>query len=176
VWYDIAVLLDLTEVEKGALLDLLVAGIARGEPSRRTDLLHRVLAKLGTDTIAEPLDPLSPLDEIVLEALRELQRDRTPNLLGMLVSLFRENVPGILKELAVAAEGTDPERLLTLAHKLRGISTNVGARGKSRRLAPLESRGSNSRSFARGRARKTETLRRTVLFLLSRSYTHQYRA
>jgi HPt (histidine-containing phosphotransfer) domain-containing protein len=133
------VLLDLTEDEKGALLDLLVAGIERGEPSRRTDLLHRVLAKLGTDTIAEPLDPLSPLDETVLEALRELQRDRTPNLLGMLVSLFRENVPGILKELAVAAEGTDPERLLTLAHKLRGISMNVGARLFAARCKELES-------------------------------------
>lgn len=132
-------LLDLTEDEKSALLDLLVDGIARGEPSPRTDLLHRVLAKLGTDTIVEPVDTLNPIDEAALVALRELRREGTPDVLTMVLALFRESVPAILEELEVAAAGDDAERLLGITHKLRGISANVGARLLAARCKELES-------------------------------------
>jgi hypothetical protein len=73
------VLLDLTDDEKDALLDLLIEGIERSPPSPRTDLLHRIMSKVGASP--EPSDPLSPLDETVLISLRDLQREGRPDVL-----------------------------------------------------------------------------------------------
>jgi HPt (histidine-containing phosphotransfer) domain-containing protein len=131
------VLLDLTDDEKDALLDLLIEGIERSPPSPRTDLLHRIMSKVGASP--EPSDPLSPLDEVVLIALRDLQREGRPDVLTMVVSLFRESAPAILKQLETAAGGADVAVLLEAAHKLRGISANVGARLLVSRCRELES-------------------------------------
>ena len=56
-------LVELTDPEKGALIDLLVDQIEGSEASPKTDLLHSVLAKLGADAAADPVDPASPLDD-----------------------------------------------------------------------------------------------------------------
>ena len=130
-------LLDLTDDEKDALLDLLIEGIERSPPSPRTDLLHRIMAKVGASP--EPSDPLSPLDEAVLIALRDLRREGRPDVLTMVVSLFRESAPAILKQLESAAGGTDVAALLEAAYRLRGISANVGARVLLSRCRELES-------------------------------------
>lgn len=69
-WYVRHMLLDLTEPEKDALLTLVMEAIEAAPPSPQTDLLHGVLAKLGADTAADPVDPATPLDEAVLTTLR----------------------------------------------------------------------------------------------------------
>jgi HPt (histidine-containing phosphotransfer) domain-containing protein len=137
LWYAEHVLLDLTDDEKEALLDLLIEDIERSAPSPRTDRLHSIMAKVGA--ALEPIDPLSPLDEAVITALRDLQREGRPDVLAVVVSLFRESAPAILEDLEVAAGGTDTAALLRATHKLRGISANVGARLLISRCRELES-------------------------------------
>ena len=131
-------LLDLTEAERDVLLTLLMDGIERSEPSPQTDLLHSILAKLGADTVGEPIDPASPLDETVLTALRDLRRENQPDVLAMVVRLFQESGPAILNELTAAAASDDAVLLLNASHKLRGICANVGARLLSGRCRQLE--------------------------------------
>ena len=131
-------LLDLSDAEKNALLELLLATIQRRQASPQTDLLHSVLAKIGADTPAEPTDPAAPLDEAVLMALRELQRDGQPDVVTIVVSLFEQSVPEILSELVAAAASEDVALLQSATHKLRGISANVGARLLSGRCRQLE--------------------------------------
>jgi HPt (histidine-containing phosphotransfer) domain-containing protein len=131
-------LLELTEPEMGALIDLLVQRIERSKPSSNTDLLHSVLAKLGADAAAQPVDPASPLDEAILTALRDLRREDRPDVPTLLVALFQESAPAILKELETAAMSADPAALLRVLHKLRGISAIIGARLLTARCTQLE--------------------------------------
>ena len=131
-------LLDLTDPEKDTLIDLLVREIDRRKPSPSTDLLHSILAKLGADAPAEPVDPASPLDEAVVIALRDLRREGRPDVLAMVVALFQDSAPAILTELEAAAAGSDPAALLSACHKMRGIAANVGARLLAARCTQLE--------------------------------------
>jgi HPt (histidine-containing phosphotransfer) domain-containing protein len=131
-------LLDLSDAEKDALVDLLLGTIERSQASPQTDLLHSVMAKLGADTASDSIDPAAPLDEAVLTALRDLQREGRPDVLTIVVALFQESAPAILNQLIAAAAGDDPALLLSASHKLRGISANVGARLLSGRCRQLE--------------------------------------
>ena len=131
-------LLDLSDAEKDALVDLLLGTIERSQASPQTDLLHSVMAKLGADTASDSIDPAAPLDEAVLTALRDLQREGRPDVLTIVVALFQESAPAILNQLIAAAAGDDPALLLSASHKLRGISANVGARLLSGRCKQLE--------------------------------------
>jgi HPt (histidine-containing phosphotransfer) domain-containing protein len=131
-------LLDLTDPEKSELIDLVLREIERSKPSPGTDLLHSILAKLGAEAAAEPIDPAEPLDEAVLIALRDLRREGRPDVLSMVVRLFLDSAPSILKELEAAAAGTDAAMLLSISHKMRGISANVGARLLAARCTQLE--------------------------------------
>lgn len=131
-------LLDVTDPEKDALIALLVDSIERSHPSPRTDLLHSLLAKLGSDTASEPMDPAAPIDEAVVTALRELRRDGQPDVLSMVLALFQQSAPAILNELVAAAASDDAALLLSASHKLRGISANVGARLLAARCSQLE--------------------------------------
>jgi HPt (histidine-containing phosphotransfer) domain-containing protein len=97
-----------------------------------------VLAKLGADTATDPVDPAAPLDEAVLTALRELRREGQPDVLAMVIRLFRESGPTILKEMTDAAANDDAVLLLSASHKLRGISANVGARLLAGRCRQIE--------------------------------------
>jgi len=100
--------------------------------------MHSVLAKLGAETAAEPVDPADPLDEAVLMALRDLRREGQPDVLTIVVGLFQDSAPAILKELEVAAAGTDAAMLSSVSHKMRGLSANVGARLLGARCTQLE--------------------------------------
>jgi HPt (histidine-containing phosphotransfer) domain-containing protein len=131
-------LLDLTDPEKAELIDLLLREIDRSKPSPGTDLLHSVLAKLGAEAAAEPVDPADPLDEAVLIALRDLRREGQPDVLTMLVGFFQDSAPAILKDLETAAAGNDAAVLSSVSHKLRGLSANVGARLLAARCTQLE--------------------------------------
>lgn len=120
-------LIDRTDPEKAALIDLLVQEIERSEASPRADLLHSVLAKLGADAAAEPVDATSPLDEAVLSALRDLRREGRPDVLTIVIALFQDCAPAILAELDTAAAAADAAVLLSVSHKMRGISAKPGA-------------------------------------------------
>jgi HPt (histidine-containing phosphotransfer) domain-containing protein len=137
-------LLDLTDPEKDALLRLVMEAIEAAPPSPETDLLHSLLAKLGADTAAEPIDPAAPLDEAVLTALRELRREGQPDVLAMVIRLFQESASAILDDMTDAAAHDDAVLLLSASHKLRGISANVGARllaGRCRQIEASARRG-----------------------------------
>src|ERR1044071_6510791 len=131
-------LLDLTDAEKDALLRLVMEAIEAAPPSPETDLLHSLLAKLGADTPAEPIDPAAPLDEAVLTALRELRREGQPDVLAMVIRLFQESASAILDDMTAAAAHDDAVLLLSASHKLRGISANVGARLLAGRCRQIE--------------------------------------
>jgi HPt (histidine-containing phosphotransfer) domain-containing protein len=137
-WYVRDMLLDLTDPEKDALLTLVMEAIEAAPPSPQTDLLHSVLAKLGADTAGQAIDPAAPLDEAVLTALRELRREGQPDVLAMVIRLFRESGPTILSDMTAAVASDDAVLLLSASHKLRGISANVGARLLAGRCRQIE--------------------------------------
>jgi HPt (histidine-containing phosphotransfer) domain-containing protein len=68
-----------------------------------------------------------PIDETVLDALRRLQSDARPNFPTMIVGLFLDTAPSVLKELGTAALVGDLSGLRTSNHRFLSASTAVGA-------------------------------------------------
>jgi len=68
-----------------------------------------------------------PLDETVLEALRRLQSEARPNFPSMIVGLFLDTAPSVLKELETAALGGEVSALRAANHRLLSGSAAVGA-------------------------------------------------
>ena len=68
-----------------------------------------------------------PLDETVLEALRRLQSEARPNFPSMIVGLFLDTAPSVLKELETAALGVEVSALRAANHRLLSGSAAVGA-------------------------------------------------
>ena len=67
------------------------------------------------------------LDETVLEALRRLQSEARPNFPSMIVGLFLDTAPSVLKELETAALGGEVSALRAANHRLLSGSAAVGA-------------------------------------------------
>lgn len=67
------------------------------------------------------------LDKRALGRLRDLQRDAKPDLLRKVVTLYLQDSATALQRLRSAAEGTDPEEVARLAHRLKSSSANLGA-------------------------------------------------
>jgi two-component system, sensor histidine kinase and response regulator len=116
----------------------------------------------------------APLDESVLEALRDLQVEGDPDLLQELSELFMKEVPTELGALREAAQRGDAQEVERIAHTLKGSSANMGAvrmesicaeleeRARSRELTDALAQISNLESeFARVRAVFDEGLFRT---------------
>jgi HPt (histidine-containing phosphotransfer) domain-containing protein len=68
-----------------------------------------------------------PIDEAVLEQLRFLQKKDRPDFPSMIVALYLDTSPGVLKELETAALAGDTSLLRTATHRLNSASTVVGA-------------------------------------------------
>jgi two-component system, sensor histidine kinase and response regulator len=68
-----------------------------------------------------------PLDRTVLEALRRLQSEARPNFPSMIVGLFLDTAPSVLKELETAALGGEVSALRAANHRLLSGSAAVGA-------------------------------------------------
>jgi hypothetical protein len=93
----------------------------------------------------EPTAP-GPEDDLaaVRERLDELVEDLDPADADMLrekvVTAFLERAPQLLAALDVAVGDGDVEELTRLAHALRGMAGNLGARAMASRAATLEER------------------------------------
>jgi HPt (histidine-containing phosphotransfer) domain-containing protein len=68
-----------------------------------------------------------PLDRTVLEALRRLQSEARPNFPSMIVGLFLDTAPSVLKELDTAALGGEVSALRASNHRLLSGSAAIGA-------------------------------------------------
>jgi HPt (histidine-containing phosphotransfer) domain-containing protein len=69
----------------------------------------------------------NPIDEAVLDQLRFLQKKGRPDFPSMIVALYLDTSPGVLKELETAASAGDTLVLRTATHRLNSSSTVVGA-------------------------------------------------
>ena len=81
----------------------------------------------------------NPIDETVLDQLRLLQKEGKPNFPSMIVGLFLDTTPSVLKELETAAQAGDVVSLRTASHRLISASAIVGASALSARCRELES-------------------------------------
>jgi|SRR5947209_12361902 len=112
-------LLDLTDLEKTALIDLLVQEMEQRKPSPSTDLCctaswRNSVLLLPGQRLSRPAPRRSRTDRIARFAAGTPTR-----VLAIVVALFR---------LKMAGAGADTAVLLSASHKMRGISANLGAR------------------------------------------------
>jgi PAS domain S-box-containing protein len=75
-----------------------------------------------------PDEAEAPLDESVLESLRELQGEGEPDILRELIALFLDDIPPQLAALREAIAGDDAHSVERIAHTLKGSSGNMGAK------------------------------------------------
>lgn len=68
--------------------------------------------------------------------LKRIGGDR--ELLGEILYLFLDMAPGMMQELEAAVSGHDLERVLILAHDIRGAAANVGAGELVRQTSLME--------------------------------------
>ncbi|HUL51407.1 MAG TPA: PAS domain S-box protein [Candidatus Nitrosotalea sp.] len=99
------------------------------------DTLETILRK-AVDQVQNPSDPtgLQPprdrsltLDTEMIQMLRDLRRPGRPDPVGELVELFLHETPDRLRELRSSAVQYDAVAMETLAHRLRGCASSVGA-------------------------------------------------
>jgi CheY-like chemotaxis protein/HPt (histidine-containing phosphotransfer) domain-containing protein len=74
-----------------------------------------------------PRDQRPLLDPAVLGQIRELARDREPQLLRDLHARFARSAPELLRSMRAAAASGDLEALTTAAHTLKGSAGSLGA-------------------------------------------------
>ncbi len=106
----------------------------------------------ATDGSASPGGITDPLDQSVLEGLRELGG---PELLTELAELFLEDVSGQLEAMREAIEGDDALSVERVAHTLKGSCENMGATRIAALCAEIEEIGGSG-----DLARSSESLER----------------
>jgi CheY-like chemotaxis protein len=79
-----------------------------------------------------------PIDESVLNALAQLQREGRPDIVNRVITLFLESAPALLKDLEQGVESGDAALLHRASHTLKSASANVGAALLSARCRELE--------------------------------------
>jgi HPt (histidine-containing phosphotransfer) domain-containing protein len=75
----------------------------------------------------------------MLTSLRELQEPNSPDLIGELSGMFREDGQRRLARLREALEAADRDQLRLTAHSLKGSAGNLGASRLARVCAVIES-------------------------------------
>ena len=80
-----------------------------------------------TSTPGDKIVADNPIDETVLDQLRFLQKEGKPNFPAMIIGLFLDTTPDVLKELEAAAQVGDVSTLRMASHKLISASEIVGA-------------------------------------------------
>jgi signal transduction histidine kinase/DNA-binding response OmpR family regulator len=88
----------------------------------------------------EPVEAtdLEPIDDSVLNALAQLQREGRPDIVNRVITLFLESAPALLKDLEQGAAKGDTALLHRASHTLKSASANVGAALLSARCRELE--------------------------------------
>ncbi len=107
---------------------------------------HRAAPTSATDPEAADLE----VDPEVVESLRSLSDEETPDFFRNLVEEFRHHAELRLAELRHAAAAGDAELIYRSAHSLRGSAGNLGARSLSSTLAELQDLGRSGRLLGAG--------------------------
>jgi signal transduction histidine kinase/CheY-like chemotaxis protein/HPt (histidine-containing phosphotransfer) domain-containing protein len=92
----------------------------------------------------ETMEP-EPLDEDVIQSLRELGGEDDPGLLAELAELFLEDAPPRIADLQRALESNDTKLLQETAHALKSSCGNLGALLLSEMCRELEAMGREER-------------------------------
>ncbi len=69
----------------------------------------------------------SPLDRLVLAALRTLQRPGAPDVMEKFIGAYFDQAPALVEALGVAVGGADAGAVRAAAHSLKSASANLGA-------------------------------------------------
>jgi CheY-like chemotaxis protein/HPt (histidine-containing phosphotransfer) domain-containing protein len=99
-----------------------------GRPAKRE---HLTLVKTS------PV-PADPIDDQVLDSLRQLQREGRPDILEQVIKLFFKGAVGLLEDMAKGAANGESALLYQASHALKSASANVGAVVLSSHCAQLE--------------------------------------
>lgn len=107
------------------------------------------VAPVASDSVQGPAaeTPLVPapqpapesLDQRALDRLRDLQREAKPDLLRRVITLYLQDSAAALQSLRAASQGTDPDEVARLAHRLKMSSANLGALRLVQALQQVES-------------------------------------
>jgi two-component system sensor histidine kinase/response regulator len=106
-------------------------GPKRQEGERPSMKVQAALSVSGTD----------PVDEKVLESIRALQREGSPDLLGRVIEEYLKDTPRLLRHIEEAVANADANALRKAAHSLRSSSANLGAQNLSSLCKELEGMG-----------------------------------
>jgi HPt (histidine-containing phosphotransfer) domain-containing protein len=95
-------------------------------------------AALAPEPAPVEASEVEPIDESVLNALAQLQREGRPDIVNRVITLFLESAPALLKDLEQGAKSGDTALLHRASHTLKSASANVGAALLSARCRELE--------------------------------------
>jgi HPt (histidine-containing phosphotransfer) domain-containing protein len=84
---------------------------------------------------------MTTLDADILKSYRELTSADESDFLTEVIDIFLENTPPLIAELKQAVEAADPRKFQRLAHKLKGSSSNLGAKSLAKLCEMLERMG-----------------------------------
>jgi HPt (histidine-containing phosphotransfer) domain-containing protein len=84
-------------------------------------------------------DPDAPvIDHTVLEEFVDAVGPSAPEMMGKIVGVFLEETPPLLADLAAAVRDVRHDRVVGIAHRLRGSCMSLGAYAMAGRCAILE--------------------------------------
>jgi two-component system sensor histidine kinase/response regulator len=94
--------------------------------------------------------PVSPIDQSVLDGIRELEGAGNHGFFERIVNLYLSGAPGLLEGVLAGAEKGDMVSLLRAAHTLKSSSANVGAIGLSELCRKIEGKARAGEQVAAG--------------------------
>jgi HPt (histidine-containing phosphotransfer) domain-containing protein len=130
-------------VKTAELADMLDRWIPLTNKTIRTDQLQPAVtsSRSGRDRRA-PYSRRSmatkTIDLSVLESFRDLQQEGGPDLVSELIHLYLDDTRSRLVQMRNALNEQDKKKLQTIAHSLKGSSSNLGTRGMSALCLELE--------------------------------------
>ena len=94
--------------------------------------------------------PFSPIDQIVIDGIRELEGDGNQGFLERVINLYLTGASRLMQGVISSAEKGDTESLLRAAHTLKSSSANVGATGLSDLCRQLEEKARKDEPVSAG--------------------------
>ncbi|MBP2678971.1 MAG: hypothetical protein H6Q82_2036, partial [Deltaproteobacteria bacterium] len=94
--------------------------------------------------------PISPIDESVLDGIRELEGAGNHGFFERIVKLYLSGAPGLVEGVLAGAEKGDMDSLLLAVHTLKSSSANVGAIGLSDLCRKIEGKARTGEPIAAG--------------------------
>jgi PAS domain S-box-containing protein len=128
-------------------MDDYIAKPIKSEDLRR--VLSHWVASEGEPTVDAKEEPQEvyaqgALDPDILNSYRELTNENETDFLTEVIDIFLENTPPLLQQLKAAVMNQDIRSFQRLAHKLKGSSSNLGAKSMAKFCESLEKLGLKS--------------------------------